>query len=259
MGGSFSQSSSRSRSRPVDITPQQYAGLRTPTADFLRDALRGGPQYAGPFAAELTDAELESMGRIGSFMARSPSGTSRGMLEDTLRGTYLRPESNPFLADYIAAAQRPLLEAATDRAIADRATFARAGHRLPSSSPFAYAESVRERGLANALGDVSTRIAGDAYQRERGNQIAAAQQLEAINQGDFNRMVEKLKVDALPRLIEQLGYDRGLEEFRRRVNLAAQAAGIAGDLSSQFSTESQASSSSFSAGVDLGQITYGGG
>lgn len=255
MGGSFQQSSSKSKSKPVDITPAEYRALRPGVYDTLSSLLDGGPSYSGPLVADLTGAERAGLGSVGAAADPTRSNAGRGQLEATLSGAYLSPDSNPFLADYIAAAQRPTLQAYDDRVIQDRATFARAGHRLPASSPFAYARSVGERALFDSLADTSTRIAGEAYNAERGRQVQAAGQLEQINAGDFSRAVDNLKAQALPRLIEQLGYDKGLEEFRRRVALMAQAAGIAGDLSSQFSSESSASSNSIGVSAQLGSVS----
>lgn len=232
---SFGTSASQSKSKSKDMTPSAYRALRWPVMGQLSSimATGGGPRYEGPLVAGLTADELAGIGSANMLARSNPSaGVSRTELERTIRGGYLTPESNPFLRASIEAAQRPTLEAFEDAIAADRAAFAGAGQSVNASSPFAYARGLAERGLANALGDISTRIAGSAYESERARQLQATGALEEIDRGEMQRTMDALQASALPRLIEQLGYDKGLEEFRRRQEMLFQAIGLAGQLSS---------------------------
>lgn len=130
------------------------------------------------------------------------------LLTQILRGDFLSPESNPFLQSTIQSAQRPLLEAFQDVTLPRlQGQFTQAGQFIQpqSSSPFDRAAAISQRGLANALGDVSTRLAGENFAAERARQaqlvgvpdqlassdlqrqLAVAGAREAFTQGDFAR------------------------------------------------------------------------
>lgn len=232
----YNQSESRSRSSPYDLTPPQLKALRGPAANLLRSYIAGDGGYEGAFVAELTPEERELLRIVGAQGGeRSPlESASAAQLQGTLRGDYADP-NNPLVQAAIRAAQRPAIEAFREASLADRAAFTLAGHRVggtaegggPSeSSPFARARALAQRGLANSLTDISSEIVYGNLQAERDRQIRAASAAEQLEQGEFNRAVQALEAAALPRLIEQLGIDRGIEEFNRRIQLALTAAGI---------------------------------
>lgn len=248
---SFSYGSSKSSSKPRDITPLEYRDLRGPTRDTLLGLLRGGPEYTGPFAAGLTPDEINRIADVNR-MVQNPSAAftaGRGEVERTLRGDYLNPETNPLLQAYIRSAQRPTIEAYEEARLGDRAAFTRAGHSLPESSPFARARAISDRGLSSALGDIATNIGYGAYEGERGRQSQAVVQATALEKQEIDAQIEALRVSALPRLIEQYGIDKGLELFQQRVQTALAAAGITVGASSQFGQQSKASAQQYS--IDL--------
>lgn len=287
--------------------------INAPGSQFQQGALQqimqGGPQTAQQMAmAQLLGGGGGPQAFQQNALQQLQSGPQAQLLQQTLGGQFLSPDSNPFLAATIDAAQRPILEQFGDETAAMRAMFQRAGHTAApqGSSPFDMARARLASGTANALGDVGTQIAGANYQMERGAQqnaiqqamagmglganieqgmgqqgmqqlLAAAgieqglsaqqlqslglganveqgmnqQQLQAalgqgqqqiqaaqtganIEQGmgqqQLQQMMANLEAQALPRLIEQMGLDRGLQEFQRQQAQLLQSLGIAGGL-----------------------------
>lgn len=249
MGGNVS------RSRSTTRVPPEFKRLRGPVAFQLENLIAGGPQFEGPFTADIGTDEQAALENVQARTNTPFSALGRGALESTIRGDFLSPDSNPFLRDTIAAAQRSVLERFNENEILERSGFANAGQRLSESSPFARARAIATRGLGNSLSDIATNLAGGNFQAERNRQLAAVSQGEQVSQGEFDRAVENLRAQALPRLIEQLGIDRGLEEFRRRVDLMLNATLGAG----QLSISGPQKSVSTSAGGKLNIALAGGG
>lgn len=140
------------------------------------------------------------------------------------------------------------------------------------SSPFHMAAARAQSGLANAMGDIGSEMAfQDLSQRQqlqsqefqqlrdlmvgqelegrgqditaqganqtaalqgRGQQLDAAGQAAGIDRQQLENTLATLEAQALPRMIEQLGIDRGMEEFRRREDQLLQALQMAGQLAS---------------------------
>lgn len=246
------QSSSKSKSETIDVTPSEYAGLRGPLADILKQYMStGGPQYTGPLAAQMTGQEQSSLANVLSQSnGVSPlSSAAQGELLKNLQGGYTDLSTNPFLQSSIAAATRPISQQAEQQRLTDRATFGIANQRLDQSSPFAQASALRDRAELDAISSATSDIGSKAYEAERGRQFGSVAASEALTAGQFNRTVEGLKAAALPRLIEQLGIDNGLKEFQRRQDAILQAAGIAAQASTLFGTKSSSSSKAWNANM----------
>ncbi len=89
-----------------------------------------------------------------------------------------------------------------------------------------------ELGVANQVSDISTNMAFGNFQAERGRQQQAAEFAPRLEREELNRTLSGLQATALPRLIEQHGIDRGLQEFRNSVNTLLEALRMAGAASS---------------------------
>lgn len=229
-------------SGPVDVTPEPFKALQQPVADILRNLFSGqlgfaGGQFPGVtdpsrFTAGLAPQETDLLTRIGSLTgAPSPAlGEAQNLLTSILQGQGLSPESNPFLAATIASAQRPLIEQFQDIQLPNLISqFTGAGQRVQpgGSSAFDRAGAIATRGLTNALADISTNLAGQNFQAERGRQQQAVTQASQLQTADIQSTIQGLQAVALPRLIEQFGIDRGLEEFNRRITTVLQAIQLA--------------------------------
>lgn len=222
--------------RVVDTTPQAFGELRRPTSDALRNILSGGGQqaFSGQMTAPVTGTEQQLLDQImGQSQPSGAAQQSMQTLEQAAAGQGLSPDSNPFLAATIQSAQRPLIEQFNDETLPGlRAQFAQAGQQIQGegSSPFQMAQARASSGLANALGDVSTELSGQNFQQERQRQLQAATAIPEVERAQLDQSMRALEAQALPRLVEQFGIDRGLEEFRRRQETLMQAIQLAGGL-----------------------------
>lgn len=220
----------------VDTTPSEFKALRGPVSSQLQSIINsgGGPQYEGPLFAPMTGNEEALLQQAFQQSSASPFMDAAGQhFQNVMGGQFLTPDSNPFLQDAIAAAQRPVLESFQDTVMPRLAAqFTRAGQMVQpqASSPFDTAAAISSRGLANALGDISTNMAFGNYQAERGRQESAAAMLPQIEEAQLNRTIQGLQTQALPRMIQELGIERGMQEFQRRIDVLMTALGQAGSM-----------------------------
>lgn len=224
MGSLFGGSKSKSVSTPVDKTPAEFQALRGPFAATLRQLFQGSPDsvfniptspaaQSGEMVAPITQNETAILEQLFN-----EGGTRRGLIEDTLSGKFLPGQagSNPFLQAAIEAAQRPTLEGLTEtltRALPGRFTSAGQFIQPRGSSAFDRAAAIATRGAANAMADIATNLSFGVHEAERGRQQSAIQ----LGQQEVETTVKNLQAQALPRLIQDLGIERGLEEFRTRM------------------------------------------
>ena len=236
MGGggfNFTRTKSKTRTTPKDYTPSEYVRLRGTVSSSLRDIIEsgGGERYSGPFVAPLTPTEEEQLRLLNDLQLPNDNlEAAEGLIGDVIAGDYLTPDSNPFLRSYVAAAQENIREAYDAEGEARRAMFARAGHRLPESSPFAMAQAEASGEFAEALGDVATQFYAGAYDAERERQGQYIELQRNLSAQRWTIAVQNLEAQALPRMIDQMGIDRALEEFYRRQEMLASALGISAQL-----------------------------
>lgn len=211
-----SESKSQATSTPVDMTPDAFKNLRDPFAQTLLSYLQGGgtPQYTGPLNADMTQTEGDILSQL---MGQTGTGTNRNSyLQQVLSGNFLPGQdgSNPFLQAAIEAAQRPTLqglEETLSRTLPGRFTLAGQQVQPQSSSAFDRAAAIATRGTADALADIATNMSYGAYESERGRQQEAVQ----LDQAEVDTTIKNLQAQALPRLIEELGIERGLALFQQ--------------------------------------------
>ncbi len=230
---------SEQKSGPVETTPEAFKALQGPIADVLKNLFTGGAgtftgvQDPSRFSAPLAGGESNLLqGLAGMFgQGGDPTGTAaQSLLQNTLSGNFLSPESNPFLQAQIAAAQRPLIEQFQDVAMPRlQSQFTAAGQRTQpgSSSAFDRAAAIATRGLFNNLGDISTNLTGQNFQAERARQQEAITQSSQLRGQEIQNTIQSLQAQALPRLIEQFGIDKGLEEFNNRMDVILKAIQLA--------------------------------
>ncbi len=224
---------SKSTSTPVDLTPSAIKGLRTPFADTIKGLLGTGtggglsgiPSPTGDLVAPISSGEQNA---LATFSADDPlQGARRDLLTKTLQGNFLpgQPGANPFMQASIEAAQRPLLQGLTDtltRTLPGRFTQAGQFTNRGGSSPFDFAAARATGDTANALKDVGTNIAFGTQEAERGRQQEAVQ----LGQNEVNTMLTNLQAQALPRLIQDQGIERGQQIFQQRLQALLQALGV---------------------------------
>lgn len=252
-GGSKSQTVSQSTSTPIDMIPGEFAGLRGDFASVLSSLLKEGPEkYTGPLNAPIGGNEQNLLDQL---MGQTGAGTSRaGLLEDTIGGKYLN--SNPHLDEAIKAAQRPTLqglEETLSRALPGR--FTQAGHMIQSnvndqggSSAFDRAASIATRATADAVSDIATKMSFGNYEAERGRQQDAI----PLQRAEVDATISNLQAQALPRLIQELGIERGLAEFQRRTTMILEILKTLGAVTAPTIANQQQASAKGESTVDRG-------
>lgn len=146
------------------------------------------PQYypgstVVPFSGQTQDAlaAAEQRARSGSPVQ---AGGSEQMLK-TIRGDYLNPDSNPYLAATYKAASRPMVEQFRDATMPGiDSSFIKSGRY--GSGAYADQQQKAQDVLGRNLGELATGIYGQNYQQERGRQDQAVANAPAYAQSDYN-------------------------------------------------------------------------
>lgn len=213
-----SKEKSQSSSTPVDMNP--FAGLRpefqTELSSWLKSMSTDASQPATPGVTAPIGANEQSV--LDQLMTSTSASNPRNqLLNKTMQGDFLPGGSsqNPFLQASIEAAQRPTFQALEEtlgRTLPGR--FAVAGQQTQpqSSSAFDRAAAIATRSATQAAADIATNISASAYNKERDLQTAAV----PLSQAEVDTSIKNLQAQALPRLISELGIERGLAEFQSR-------------------------------------------
>lgn len=227
MSNAFGGTREYSSSNPVDVTPPEIANLRGQFANSLGSLFQqsGRPAYPGPFNAPITPVEQQNLPLVNQA-ANDPA--RQGYIQNVLSGSYLpgQQNSNPFLGAAIKEAQRPTmqgLEETLTRSLPGRFTQAGQFTQPHGSSAFDRASAIATRGAADASAGIATNMANQQFQAERQNQQQAVQ----LGQQDVQTLINNLQSQGLPRLINDVGIERALQEFQGRSSSLLQALQIA--------------------------------
>ena len=246
MGGGFNVSKQKTRSKTKDLQAQEFKALRGPYGEllagafpYLEDFFSGGQQFGGVDAGRLDDlrapmtpGENDALNRLNFQLAGDPNQIlSDELIGDTLRGEYLSPETNPGFADLLSYTNRAISDEFDKEDLAQRGLFSRAGQLLPESSPFAQASVDLSKARMDAIGRNTAALTSGIYESERGRQTQAIEQRRANASFEFERQFEGLQANALPRLIDEIGFERGFAEYKSRIDSLMLALGITADVS----------------------------
>lgn len=222
----------------IDLTDPEFSALRKPTAGTLRKLLGEElPSFDPNQSAPVTETEQAFLDKLKNLgLGESPlQSAGREQLLNTIQGGNLN--GNPFLDDAIASATRPVIERFNDVQLPGIISqFKNAGQTLRNnpntvgSSAFLNQARLADRDLANTVGDIATRISFENFNQERGRQEAAINTAENIKTTDIDNAVKNLQAQQLPRLIDELGIDRGIQEFNTRISNLLSALSISGNL-----------------------------
>lgn len=242
-----------SSSTPRDMTPEAFKQLQPFVAGQVRNLSGGGPAYQGPFAAGMGGAERAAFRNVQNMAFNSPvSAATDAELAKTIGGGYLTPDSNPFMQGMMDAAVRPIMTQFREGEEMDRALFTRSGQKIQHSSPFSTARAKAVEGTASAIGDATSRVANQAYQQERQNQLHAMTTASAR----FQNSLQALQASALPRMIEEMGIERGMAEFNRRMEMIRDVLAIGAQVS-QPVIANESEQSNFSIPIQLSALRRG--
>jgi hypothetical protein len=240
MAGSKAKSSTTIK----DKQAEEFKALRGPFADLLSGSmgdigslLSGNLTFGGSgfdvnnYRSNLQGPELDAFRALQEGYAGGPNDRLReDLVGRTLSGDFLSPENNPGLRDLIGYTNQGINDTFNSEDLAQRSLFARAGQVLPESSPFAQAQGDLASARLDAIGKNVAQITSGAYEAERGRQVQAVDQSRSDAEFEFSRQLEYLQATALPRLIDEVGFERGFQEFNNRVTVLAQALGLLGQV-----------------------------
>lgn len=217
---------SQQSSTPQDMTPDAFKGLQGPFAQFLQQMLQqqGGPKYGGPLTADMSGNENSL---LGGLMNPTNGNNRQGLLNSTMNGNFLpgQPGGNPFLESAISAAQRPTLQGLTETLTRDLpGRFTQAGQFVQpeGSSAFDRAAAIATRGAADAMSGIATNMSYQGYNDERTRQMQAV----PLSQAEVDTTIKNLQAQALPRMIQENGIDRGIGLFKDQTQQLMQILGI---------------------------------
>jgi hypothetical protein len=176
------------------------------------------------------------------------------LVSRTLAGEFL--QSNPFVDALVQSVQNDLTRQFEDvlvPGLLSRSTLRGQEVQGQGSSAFAREARLAASEQQRALRDAATQIRAGAFEAERGRQAAAVGQAQALSESDTNRLIQTLQQAALPQLVEDLGIQRGLEEFNRRISALLAAMGLGAQ-----ATAATPASFSSSKGNQFGFSLFGG-
>jgi len=225
-GLGYSQSNSSSKSSPTNAAPYYDQALGasylTPYLANLVNTTNAGygtsaaPQYGGPLVAPMTAGQSAAVGSGTNFYNSIASGNSI---------------NNPMLNSYIQSAVLPIEQQYQQSQAANEGAFTQAGQQVQSSSPYAYASALANRGAMQAIGSTAAGIAYPAYQ------LASQQQYQAP--------LNALQIASVPQQISEQGVQAGLANYQQQLNYINSMIQMTGGLSYKPGQVSSSSSSSY--------------
>lgn len=238
----------------IPDAPIGVAGMTGQESDLLS-------RLFGRAGADVPRAGLDGvLASIGAGNTALQRGGEAGIL-DTIAGKFLGPDSNPWLKATADAAAGDLQYDWENRIMPNlRTSFTGKGHTVTpgsfGSSAFDRAGALAANEQTRQMRDLVTELYGQNYQQERSRMLealglgqqetgqrAAAQsagldaqrgeqaQNLAERQAQTQELVTTLQAVALPRMIEQMGLDKGTEEFRNQLNQLMQLLGLQASVS----------------------------
>lgn len=244
-------------------TQSQIGGNEQSILDQLMQ-FTGAGQQGGPSqqAQDYLSSVLQGNFMGGSATPEGLTGFAQMLSGAQQQPGYSSSEMNPFLNASIEAAQRPTLQALEEtlsRTLPGRFTEAGQFKQPGGSSAFDRAAAIATRGASDSLADIATNLSYATYeaernrafeaqegartrefealtseldrifsgqQAERGRMNEAAALTSQLQQTEVDNLVKNLQAQALPRLIEEYGIERGLEQFNNQVNTLLATLGI---------------------------------
>jgi uncharacterized membrane protein len=256
--------------------------------DMLMGASGAGSSSSGTALDPATAAFLQSVMGPGYVPGNTtPQGLqqfAQGYEGAHATAAYDPNSENPFLAAAIEAAQRPTMQALTEtlsRTLPGRFTQGGQFTQPQGSSAFDRAAAIATRGAGDTMGDIATKLSyqttadqlgrnfqaqqaargaedtalqGQLARDQESKEGAASRQIQAagiapqVSQAQVQNLTANLQAQALPRLIQEYGIERGMDEFNNRMNSLLSVIGIAGGVT-QPTVSSKSESSQ--AGVSL--------
>lgn len=237
----------------------------------LLDKLMAGTSGTGGQVSPAQQALMDIMkgGGVTGYQGQGSLADYAKMLQGSAQTAGYDPNgNNPFVQAAIEAAQRPTfqaLEETLSRTLPGRFTAAGQFINPQGSSAFDRAAAMAARDSSQTAADIATNISFGSFEGERGRQfeaqeaarareaaaleaeqgrratgqeaaadrsLDAAKALPGVSKQEIDTTIANLQAQALPRLIQEMGIERGLEAFQNRMNSLLTTLGIAGGATS---------------------------
>ena len=238
------------------VGPTTATGPQFEATGDVSDILRGVPTAPGPLVADIAPGEQAVLDQLLARASGEPTGVAQNLLAETIGGAFLpgaEGGGNPFLESAIEAAQRTSLrglEETLSRTLPGRFTQGGQFIQPQGSSAFDRAAAVATEGVGAEISDIASELSFAGFEAERGRQQAAASELPQVSATEVNTLIQNLQAQALPRLIEQLGLDKGTEAFNKQMNDLLQVLALTTNATQPvIAQEGSGKSSSFGASV----------
>lgn len=166
-----------------------------------------------PFTPDQTQA-LKMIGGTTPISSALAGGGAQSLF-DTMSGSYLNPQTNPYLDATYQAAARPMTQAYQFATAPSNMAAAQHAGQMGGS---AYNEMnlLNQYGLGQNLSDLASQIYGGNYQAERGRQTGAQAYLPGTTSNLYQPSQALLGAGAYQQQQNQAGNDIGFENALRR-------------------------------------------
>ena len=178
-------------------------------------AARPYEQYTGQRIAGFSPEQQMgiNMGVNRATQGNQAMNIGQGMLENTLSGNYLSPDSNPWFKGTV------------DQALGQ------VQGRLNSqfNNPGAFGSTAHQETMARGLGDVANQMYSNNYMNERQNQMGAAGQALNYGSADWQNIGQLLGIGDTTRQLTQDQLTQAYQDFQQQQNYPLQQLDILGN------------------------------
>ena len=200
--------------------------------------------------APLSSQQLSLIGQaVNTANPNNPlMSSASGALQNILNPNFLNVGTNPYLAGAIQSALYPTIrnfQSTTIPELLSRYTGGNQQVQGQGSSSFANAADLASLDLNQSLLGTASGMASSAYQQGIGQQLQAASQASGLQTSELQNLVTAGQQAALPQLVQDLGIQRGLQQYNNNINTLMEALRIAaGGSSPTVAVSSQGTSQS---------------
>jgi hypothetical protein len=212
--------SSKQPSTTTTTTKQELPSWAVPySQDLLKQganvAQRPYEQYTGQRIAGWSPVQESAlyMGRDRATQGNQAMNAGQGMLEDTLSGKFLSPDSNPYF--------RNTVDQAMDQ------TQGRVNTQF--NRPGAFGSTAHQDVMTKGLGDIANQMYSQNYMNERGNQMGAANQALAYGSADWQNIGNYLGLGDKTQQLNQSLLDEKYQDWLTQQNYPLQQLDILGN------------------------------
>jgi len=212
-----------SSKQPSNVTTTTKNELPSWAQPYSKDLMSQGAAVAArPYEAytgnRIAGFSPEQQQGLGMTVNRATQGNSavnagQGMLQNTLQGQYLSPDSNPWLKQNVDTAM------------------GQAQGRLNTqfNTPGAFGSTAHQGTMANNLGNIAAQMYGQNYTNERNNMMGAAGQALGYGQSDWQDINALMGAGDTTRQLSQDQLTQAYNDWQQKQNYPLQQLDILGN------------------------------